>query len=187
MIPSAVLARYARALAEVALEEAQEEQVLGDLETYQQICQAVPDLLPAFDNPAVPREAKGKLLADLLQRYPVGRITGNFLHVLLSHHRLRYFHEICGLYVRVINERRGVVRAQVRSASDLSDGELEALRESLARVTGKAVTIEVRTDPDLLGGAIVQIGSTVYDGSIRTQLDEMRRRLAAGQQTEYRG
>ena len=80
-----------------------------------------------------------------------------------------------------------MVRAQVRSASDLSDGELEALRESLARVTGKAVTIEVRTDPDLLGGAIVQIGSTVYDGSIRTQLDEMRRRLAAGQQTEYRG
>jgi F-type H+-transporting ATPase subunit delta len=110
----------------------------------------------------------------------VCRITANFLRVLLSHHRLRYFLEICGRCVRIVNERQGIVFAQVRSAAPLSGGDLIALRESLSRATGKSITVEVRTEPELLGGLIVQIGSVVYDGSIRMQLDEMKRRLAGG-------
>jgi F-type H+-transporting ATPase subunit delta len=187
MISSAVLVRYARAFADIALETGQEDQVLSDLETYEEIFKAVPDLLPAFDSPAIPREAKEKLLSELLTRYPVCRITANFLRVLLSHHRLRYFLEICGRYILIVNERKGIVFAQVRSATPLSDGDLAVLRESLSRATGKSITVEVRTEPELLGGLIVQIGSIVYDGSIRTQLNEMKRCLAGGQAIQIRG
>jgi F-type H+-transporting ATPase subunit delta len=180
MISSAVFARYARALADVALETGQDGQVLRDLETYAEIFKAVPDLLPAFDSPAVPREAKEKLLSELFVRYPVCRITANFLRVLLGHHRLRYFLEICERYIRIVNERKGIVFARVRSAAPLSDRDLAVLRESLSRATGKSIAVELRTEPELLGGLIVQIGSIVYDGSIRTQLDEMKRCLAGG-------
>jgi F-type H+-transporting ATPase subunit delta len=180
MIPSAVLSRYARALADVALESGREAEVLRDLQTYQEICKAVPDLLPAFDNPAIPREVKDRLLSELLARYPVAPTTANFLRVLLGHHRLLFFQEICALYVRTVNARKGLIMAQVRAASSLSGADLAALRESLARVTGKTIQLEVRTDQDLLGGVIVQIGSTVYDGSIRTQLEEIKRALTAG-------
>ena len=180
MIPSAVLSRYARALADVALEGGQEVEVLKDLQTYQEICRAVPDLLPAFDNPAIPREVKDKLLTELLARYPVSQTAANFLRVLLGHHRLVYFQEVCALYVLTINARKGVIAAQLRSATSLSEADLRILRESFSRLTGKTVELEVRTEPDLLGGVIVQIESTVYDGSIRTQLEEVRRALTGG-------
>jgi len=113
----------------------------------------------------------------LFERYPVSKITANFLRVLLDHYRLRYFHEVCAHYVRIVHERKGMVSALVRSASPLAESDLAALRESFGRVTSKKVALDVRTDPALLGGVVVQIGSTVYDGSIRTQLDEVRRCL----------
>jgi F-type H+-transporting ATPase subunit delta len=76
-----------------------------------------------------------------------------------------------------VDERKGIVAARVTAAASLNSAEQAALRESLARATGKQVNLTVGTDPDLLAGVIVQIGSTVYDGSIRTQLQEMRKRL----------
>lgn len=187
MTSSAVFTRYARALADVALESGQEERVSHDLEIYREIFRAVPELLPAFDSPAVPREAKDRLLAGLLERHPVCRIAANFLRVLLENHRLRHFDEIFQRFVRVVHERKGIVFAQVRSATALSAEETEVLRAGLARATGRKIALEARAEPELLGGLIVQIGSTVYDGSIRTQLEELGRRLAEGRDIELRG
>jgi F-type H+-transporting ATPase subunit delta len=178
MISSAVFYRYARSLAEVALEEKQEETVTADLTSYREIFKSVPEMLSALDTPALPRETKSNLLLALLGKYPVSRISENFLHVLVDHHRIRYFEEIYLAYVRSVNERRGVVAARVTTANDLSKEQLSQLRASLADAIGKTVTLDVRTDAGLLGGLIVQVGSTVYDGSIRSQLDDMKRRLA---------
>lgn len=180
MILSAVFARYARALADVALEKREEAVVQRDLELYREMFRQVPSLLEAFDSPAIQREAKDKVLSDLLAHYPVGQTAGNFLRTLLDHHRIRYFTEICDAYARIVNERKGIVSAQVTSAAPLGSAELSRLRESLSTITGKEVKLSVATDPDLLAGVIVQIGSTIYDGSVRTQLDEMRRFLAQG-------
>jgi F-type H+-transporting ATPase subunit delta len=178
MIPSALFGRYARSLADVAFETGTEPAVSGDMSVYREIFQAVPDLLQAFDSPAVPREAKDRVLAELLARYPVHPITRNFLRILLEHNRIRYFHEIVVSYSRTTNERKGIVSAQVMAAAHLGEREIGRLRESLVRATGKTVSLSVQTNPDLLGGLVLQIGSTVYDGSIRTQLEEMKRRLA---------
>lgn len=178
MIPSAVLGRYARSLADVVFEENLEPEVTGDLETYEQIFQAVPDLLDAFHNPAVPRETKTKLLAELMARYPVHSISSNFLRVLLQHSRMLYFHQIFQSYRKAVNERKGIVSAIVSTATPLSQTELKSLADKLAGFTGKLVNIEMRIDADLLGGVVVQMGSTIFDGSIRTQLDAAKRRLS---------
>jgi F-type H+-transporting ATPase subunit delta len=177
VISAAIFARYARALADVVLARGDEHAVLRDLGTYGEIFRQVPALLEALDSPAVQRETKQRVLAELLARYPVCPTVGNFLRTLLEHHRIRYFAEICESYLKTVNERKGIVAARVTSASPLGDKEQATLSSSLSRVMGNKVTLSVDTDPELLAGVVVQIGSTVYDGSIRAQLEEMRRRL----------
>jgi F-type H+-transporting ATPase subunit delta len=178
MISSAVFGRYARSLADVVLEKNEESAVTAELAAYREIFKAVPNVVTALDSPAVPHESKLRLLGALTEKYPVGGTARNFLRVLIDHHRIRYFEEIFQSYVKTVNERRGILQARVTAAYPLSQDELSALSGSLSGATGKKVTLDVRTDPGLVGGLVVQIGSTVYDGSVRSQLDEMRRRLA---------
>jgi len=178
MISTSIFGRYSKALADVALETGQEAEVGRDLATYQEIFVAVPDLLVIFDSPAVQRETKERILDQLLGKYPVGATTGNFLRMLLRQNRIRYFREIVEHYTKYVNSRKGIFAAQVTVASPLSEQDLEALRTSLGAATGNTVILDVKSDPELLGGLVVQIGSTVYDGSIRRQLSEMRERLS---------
>jgi F-type H+-transporting ATPase subunit delta len=178
VIPAAILGRYARSLAEVVIEENIEQKVTSDLETYSEIFGAVPELLDVFHSPAVPRESKEKLLAELTAKYPVHSVTSNFLRILLQHNRVRFFEQIRKSYLKSVHESKGIVSARVTAAAALSVDELRKLEERLSGITGKLVSMESRMDPDLLGGLVVQMGSTIFDGSIRTQLAEMKRRLA---------
>ena len=178
MISSAILGRYARSLAEVVFEQNLEKAVSEDLKTYSEIFRAVPDLLDAFDSPSVPREAKEKLLESLIAVHPVNTVTHNFLRVLLEHNRIRNYQQIYQGYLDSVNEHNGVVTARVSTALSLDASELKTLGERLSGATGKQVNMEPQTDAELLGGIVVQIGDTIFDGSIRTKLTEMRRRLA---------
>ena len=177
MIPSSILGRYARSLAEIAFEENLEQAVTEDLHTFREIFRAVPDLLDVFYAPAIPRDTKEKLLAELMAKYPVNLITSNFLRVLLQHNRIQYFEQIVDGYLKSVNERQGIVSARVTAAAPLSPENLKSLEAKLTGITGKRVQMESQTDANLLGGIVVQIGSTIFDGSIRTQLSEMKRRL----------
>ena len=178
MISSAILARYAKSLAEIVFEENIDEKVTEDLKTYSEIFRAVPDLLETLDSPAIPREAKEKLLGELLARYPVHPTTSNFLRILLQNNRIRYYQEILDSFIKSVNEHKGIVSAQVTAATPLSQEEAQNLEDRLGEITGKGVNVELQTDASLLGGIVVQIGSTSFDGSIRTKLAEMKRRLA---------
>jgi F-type H+-transporting ATPase subunit delta len=178
VIPSAIFGRYARALADVTLANGEDAGVRRDLDTYREIFRQVPALLAALDSPAVRRDEKERVLAALMERYPVCPTTRNFLRMLQDHHRVRYFSEICDGYVRTVNDRKGIVAARVTTAAPLRDQESAALCDHLSSALGKQVMLTAGTDPELLAGVVVQIGSKVFDGSIRTQLAEMRRRLA---------
>ncbi len=180
MIPLSVLDRYARSLADVALLAQEVEEVSRELATYREIFHTVPDLLAAFDSPAVTRDAKERLLSSLLSRYPVRKITANFLRVLLQHNRIVYFDQVYQSYIRTVDERKGIVTAKVLTAGPLSADERTGLRDCLSKATGKIVRLDVETDTNLLGGLVVQVGSTIYDGSIRKQLDEMKKHLVEG-------
>ena len=178
MIPSAILGRYAKSLAEVVFEKDQEKTVTEDLGTYSEIFRVEPDLLDVFDSPEVPHEAKGKLLDGLMSLYPASPIACNFLRILLQKNRIRYFQNIYESYLNSVNERKGIVSAKVSTAIALTPGELNNLGERLSGLTGNMVNIEPQTDANLLGGIVVQIGGTIFDGSIRTRLTEMKRQLS---------
>jgi len=177
MISSAVFARYARALADVAFSTGEVDAVTADLMTYREIVRTSPALLDVFDSPAISREAKHNLLAALLAKFPATRSTSNFLKVAVDHNRIRYLNAIVDLYVATVNRRRGVVAAEVVSPAPLGEREVAALGEALGKATGSRVTLDVRTDPELIGGLLVRIESTVFDGSVRRQLAEVKRRL----------
>ena len=177
MTSTAVYARYARSLVDVVMDRGVESEVNSSLELYRSIFAAVPDLLKTFDSPAVPREAKERVLSDLLVRYPADSTTDNFLRILLANNRIRHFAEIVEYYTKALNNRKGILAAKVTSASALSEKEAGILAGRLTEALGKEVKMDVATDPDLLGGLVVQIGSTVYDGSVRKQLDEVKKRL----------
>ena len=178
MISSAILGRYARSLAEVVFEKNIEQAVTEDLKMYSEVFKTVPDLLEAFDSPSVPREAKQKLLDSVIEVHPVNPVTNNFLRVLLEHNRILYFQQIYENYLNLVNEHNGIVNARVSTVVPLDPPDIKALEERLSSVTGKRVNMEPQTDTDLLGGIIVQIGNTIFDGSIKTKLAEMKRRLA---------
>ena len=177
VISSAILGRYAKSLSDVVFEEGVAEKVTEDLKTYSEIFHAVPDVLETFDSPAIPREAKENLLKELIARYPVHTLASNFLRILLDHNRIRFFQEIRDAFLQLVQEQMGMASAQVTAAEPLSQQELGNIEKRLSAMTGKRVTAQPQTDPSLLGGIVVQIGSTVYDGSIRAQLADIKRRL----------
>jgi F-type H+-transporting ATPase subunit delta len=177
VIPSAILGRYGRSLADIVFEENLEPKVTEDLKTYNEIFLAVPDLLEAFYSPSIPRETKEKLLTELMTLHPVNPITANFMRILLQNNRIRFFQQILDSYLKSVNEGKGIVSARVTAAVPLSPRELKGLENALVGITDRLVDVELQTDASLLGGIVVQIGSTIFDGSIRTQLSEMRRRL----------
>jgi F-type H+-transporting ATPase subunit delta len=106
-------------------------------------------------------------------------IARNFLFVLVDHRRIASLSEIIHSFELVVDERLGFARAEVSAASELAEGQRTALRTELERLTGKRIRARFAVDGALIGGVVARIGSTVYDGSVRGQLDSLERRLSA--------
>jgi len=178
VIPVAILGRYARSLAEVAFEQNSEDKVTEDLRMFSEIFSAAPDVRGVFDSPAIPRDEKENLLDALLAEHPVTPIASNFLRVLLERNRMRSFLNILDLFIEIVNKRKGIVSAKIVTAAPLDGDGIGRIEKRLGKITGKTVIAEaVDTDENLLGGIVVSVGNTIYDGSIRTQLKEMKRRF----------
>lgn len=177
MIRSSVLVKYARALAELAVEAKIQERVKDELKSLKELFEGHPEIGAFFENPAVRVEHKREMLGQVLQKAEVHPVTRNFTGVLLDHHRLSYLSQIYEAFVRQLDQLLGVLRARIVAADGFSDQGRESLVRKLQGITGKEVRAEFETDPALIGGAVVQIGSTVYDGSVRCQLEEIRKRL----------
>ena len=175
----AVANRYARALADVVAQKANYRQVIEDLESFGAAYRESAELREVFGTPAVPVEEKVNILKAITSRLGTSSITANFLRVVLANYRMALLPEIAEAFQRIANEKLGVVRVKVLSASDLSEEEREALRARFASLTGKHVELQYEVDQELLGGVRAQIGSTIYDGSVRGQFARIQQRLAA--------
>ena len=177
-MPVAKLGRYARSLAEVAFEQNVEDKVAEDLRILSGIFRQNPDVCKVFDSLAVPRDEKEKLLDALLAEYPVTKIAANFMRVLLERNRINSFQRIFELFLEIVNKRKGIVSAKIVTAAPLDKDGVGRIEKRLGNITGKTViAATVETDENLLGGIVVSVGNTIYDGSVRTRLDEMKRRL----------
>jgi F-type H+-transporting ATPase subunit delta len=169
--------RYATALADVVVSSGDIETVKGELKAWEQLMTANPDLENAFRNPAIAHAKKENVLEGLLAKTKPSRTTANFLRVLLSNSRLTELGHINERFESVLEERSGSVVAEVTSARELVDAQRNELKANLAKITGKQVKLNFNVDPDLIGGVVTRIGSTVYDGSVKTQLENLKEEL----------
>jgi F-type H+-transporting ATPase subunit delta len=172
--------RYATALADVAAKRNDAAQVQEEINGWAGMLKDHAGLKEAFGNPTVPAEQKRKLLSALIDRSKVGNTTANFLQVLLANGRLTELAEISDKFAQVLEERAGVVTAQVTTARPVAAETQEALRARLASVTGNQVRLQFATDEELIGGIVTRVGSTIYDGSVRSQLQQAKERMIQG-------
>lgn len=178
MSSQTVARRYAAALADVLLERGGRHEVQDELIAWESMIQSSERLQEVFSNPTVAYEQKRALLEELIKRTKVHQTTANFLRILLKNQRLTELGEINKRLVQVLDERSGVVAAQVTTARPVSEEIKKSLHARLATVTGKDVRLSFATDEALIGGMVTRVGSTVYDGSIRNQLRQLEVKLA---------
>lgn len=172
-----VARRYATALADVVTKSGEAQEVQKELAAWSEMMQSNEQLLEVFRNPTIPYEQKRKVLSTLIARTRVRPTTANFLQVLLQNHRLAELSEVNKRFAQILDERSGVVSAQVTTARPVPQSSQEALSTKLAAMTGKSVRLSFTTDEELIGGIVTRIGSTIYDGSVRNQLQQVKERL----------
>jgi F-type H+-transporting ATPase subunit delta len=178
MTQKTAAARYARALFDVALAEDDPVRVEQQLAAAAEVFTGHADLWRAVTNPAVPVQKKRAVMDELLPKLELSPVVSKLLAMLASRDRLLLLPDLVDTYRARLLDHQQVVRAVVTTAAPLDAGKAQALEGALAGITGRRVLMDTETNPDLIGGVVARIGSTVYDGSVKRQLEKIRERLA---------
>ena len=176
---AAVLGRYARAYAEVAVKnKLNPEKTVAEFQQMSDVVNGSRELRNVLQNPAVSREQKLKLLDSIIQHIGASKMLRNFLAVLIDHRRIGNIGDVLEQFKRELDRRMGIADAKVSSVRELSSAEKKSLEQQLAAITGKTVRATYSQNASLLGGVLVRVGSTIYDGSVQGRLQRMRQELA---------
>ena len=181
----AVASRYVAALADVVMEAETgiaPEAALDQLQAFGKVLEASEELVAVLTSPAVPPGEKGDLIADIGERIGLAPVVRSFLQVVVEHRRITHFGILVQGFRSWLDAYRNRVEIEVRVASEIDEDQMAALEQSFREITGKRVRASYVVDPELLGGTSVQVGSTLYDGSLRAALG----RLAGNMATEAR-
>ena len=170
--------RYAKALFDVALAEKNDlAQIDRDLEAVVAMMHESPDLATSAGRPGVTDAARASLIEAVAGKMSLTAPVKKLLVLLADSRKLNLIPDLAASFRERLLNHQNIVRAEVTSAAPLSAEKTKALADSLSKVTGKKVDLLVSVDPGLLGGVVARIGSTVYDGSVKTQLQRMRQQL----------
>jgi F-type H+-transporting ATPase subunit delta len=181
-MPTAVAGRYANALADAVLAPGSgvdSTQTLAHLRGFEQMVESSQELRNVLLSPAISNSKKRAVTSRLAAELQVSPLVRNFLFVVIDRRRADLLGEMAAAFEAAIDERQGVVRAQVQSAAPLNEKQRSVLQQELSRLANKKVRCEFSIDPALIGGVLARIGGTVYDGSVRSQLESLRERLVA--------
>ena len=170
--------RYATALADVTTDRREEKEVQNELDQWAGMMESNPQLKEVFANPTIVYDHKRKVLEDLISRTRVTETTASFLRVLLKNQRLSQLRAIAERFGQVLDERGGVVAAHVTTARPIPEDLKNSLHETLAAATGRKVRLSFATDESIIGGLVARIGSTIFDGSVESQLDRLANEMA---------
>jgi F-type H+-transporting ATPase subunit delta len=173
-----VARRYAAALADVVIERREEREVQRELEQWASMIEANPQLKEVFSNPTVVYDQKRRVLEELISRTRVRETSASFLRVLLKNQRLSQLRGIVSRFGQVLDERAGVVAADVTTARPLPEELRKTLHDALTTATGRTVRLSFTTDESIIGGVIARIGSTIFDGSVQSHLNRLAEGLA---------
>ena len=177
-----VASRYARALIEALGGEntAGPDAGLEQLGQIKLLLENEPDARKLLINPVIPPDRRDRFVDEISRALKLDARVGKLLHLIVDRRRLEILDDMIDAYRKMLDTKNGIVRAVVRSASPLSAEQQQEVVEKLEKSLGQSVVMEVEEDPSLIGGLIVRIGSTVYDGSLLQQLAGFKERLMAG-------
>ena len=177
MSTRASAARYARALLDVVIKEGNPEQVEQELSAFADLLVQNPNLEKALTNPAVPVSGKRGIVKELAVRLALSPPLSKLLMLLADRDRLVLVPDLVTVYRDRLMDHRQVVRADVTTAEPLAEAKGSLLTQRLAQLTGRQVTMTTKVDPSIIGGLVARVGSTIYDGSVATQLARIKNRL----------
>jgi F-type H+-transporting ATPase subunit delta len=180
---SVVATRYAKALVDVITapgSRIEASRVLNELRSTDAIIAGSTDLRNILLSPAVPPSRKRAVMARLVEPMGLTKQVRNFIFVLIGHRRIPQFASIVDAFEMLLDDRLGYVRADISSAGPLTDTQRANLEAQLSRLAGKTAKLQFTTDASLIGGVVARVGSTVYDGSVRGQMERLRAKLASG-------
>lgn len=180
MIGSALARRYARALLDIGQEERQVRRVLSEVERFVRLLDENPDLRDVLEAAHVNRGDKQAVLEGTVSQAGFLPVTMNFLRLLVDKRRMNILPQVLPELRRMVEELEGIERVEVIVPAALSETQKGFLKTVLERQTGKRIELEEKHDPAVLGGMVVKMGSTVYDGSVRAQLSRIRENLTKG-------
>jgi len=171
---------YARALVDVVIDHKLDAaKTLAEAQSIAALVASSKDLREVWEAPSIPADQKRKLLDAIVAREKISREVRNFVAVLIDKRRTSFLAAIVKQFEQDLNQRLGFAVAEVTSSRDLNDTERRTLESQVEKLTGKKVRANYARDPSILGGAVVKIGSTIYDGSVKGQLERMRQTLSA--------
>jgi F-type H+-transporting ATPase subunit delta len=177
---ASVASSYARAFVDVVLSaKLDANRAISELHTLVGLLAESENLRRVWENPAIPAEQKRGLLDVIVQRDEISRPVRNLVAVLIDHRRVPFLKPIVQQVEREINQRMGFAEAEITSVRELGDSEKRTLEAQIEKVTGKKVRARYGQDASLLGGAMVRVGSTIYDGSVKGQLEKIREAISS--------
>ena len=174
---STVSKRYAKAMLEAAVKQRNFSTVLEELERFSDMFETTPVLRTLFANPAVSADAKLRVLKELSSRSKFQELTFNLLRLIIQRDRLNLLEQVIVSAEQQFLEKQGIMVVEVITAQRLLPQEENSLAEKIQQFTGKKVQLENRLDPTLIGGVVTRIGTTLYDGSIQAQLEQLRAKI----------
>ncbi len=177
MIVGSIARRYAKALFDLAVEQGKVEPWAQSLAALQEAVEASPELRDVLVNPIYTREQRRAIGGKIAAALQLDAEPANLLYLLGDRNRLAYLGAVVGVFRDLADQKLGRLRARIVSAVPLDVPSAQAIADKLARATRKQVILDRAVDPDLLGGVVAQVGSLTYDGSVRSQLEELRREL----------
>lgn len=178
MARGAAARRYAKALYEIASEAAQIDAIRGDLEGFGALLERETALRDVLLRPLHPVAQRRAVLDAVLTAGGAGSTLRSFFSLLIDQRRLLDIDAIIAEYAHLADEAAGTTKARVESASPLTEQQIERLQAALRSRTGREIELTVHVDPSLLGGVVAQVGDLVFDGSLKTQLGQLRASLA---------
>jgi len=177
----AIARRYAKALLLIGKEDGQAESYRDELAVVAGLVEQEKALDHALTNPLYDVEARKKVLLTVIEKLGLSKVMSSFMVLLFDKRRIGFIGPINDFYQRMADELRNVARASLVSATELTSETVDKIRGALSARTGKDIVLEVKQDPALIGGIVTRIGDLVLDGSIKTQLLNMRETLKRGE------
>jgi F-type H+-transporting ATPase subunit delta len=177
---ASVISTYARAFADVVFDQRIDAgKALTEVQAIAQLVAASKPLREVWEAPAIPAEQKRGLLDAIVARDSISRPVRNFIAVVIDHRRIKFLQPIVQQLERELNQRMGFTEAQIISARELSETERRSLETQVEKLTSRKVRARYAQDRSLLGGAVVRVGSTIYDGSVRGRLERIRQAISS--------